>query len=258
MRQGGDGLLTAVGLSKRLGDQPVLRGVGLALSQGEAVVVIGPSGSGKTTLLKCLNLLHEFEEGVLSFRGERVAAATEGEDFQYYCDPCVYRRSVGMVFQDVLLWPNSTVLANVSAGLRYSLRWSKHRAFEKARSLCESFGLGTKVDRYPHQLSGGEKQRTAIARAVAMEPDVLLLDEVTSNLDPSLVGEVLDFVAMLKDRSRGLVLVTHHIEFARQVADRMCFLDTGEIVEEGLPTDLLDAPRDERLLAFLGRLHRAY
>jgi len=246
-------------IRKTLAGRVVLSDVSLSVAKGAVHAIVGPSGAGKTTLLKCLNLLHAFDRGTLVLDGERIAERTEGtEAFITHVPPFELRKRVGMVFQEWNLWPNRTIRENVAEGPRFALGVQKTIAFSDADALCASLGLGDKVHSYPHELSGGQKQRAAIARALAMKPEVLLLDEITSSLDPSLVTEVLDVISRLRDENRALVLVTHHIDFARAAADTASFLHGGVFLEHGPAKDVLSNPKTPELQRFLDRLAKTH
>ena len=231
---------------KRFGPLHVLRGVSLDVGRGQVVCVIGPSGSGKSTLLRCVNLLEPPEEGRILLEGKEITGkdAEEGVDF--------VRRRVGMVFQQFNLFPHKCALDNVTMGPQRVLGRSDKEAKEKGRALLERVGLADKVGEYPDRLSGGQQQRVAIARALAMDPHVMLFDEVTSALDPELVKEVLDVMKELAGEGMTMIVVTHEMGFARDVADRVAFMDGGVIVEEGPPAEVLGAPKNERTKKFLG------
>jgi polar amino acid transport system ATP-binding protein len=234
------------GLSKRFGHLEVLRGIDLDVRRGEVVCVIGPSGSGKSTLLRCINLLEPPEEGDIDLEGHRIT----GEEPEIRED--MVRRRVGMVFQQFNLFPHKSVLENVSLAQLKVLGRSQREADEKSRSLLKRVGLDDKVNEYPERLSGGQQQRVAIARALAMDPHVMLFDEVTSALDPELVKEVLDVMRGLAREGMTMIVVTHEMGFAREVADRVMFMDEGAAVEEGPPAEVLERPREERTSRFLG------
>ncbi|MEV5007084.1 amino acid ABC transporter ATP-binding protein [Streptomyces sp. NPDC093064] len=234
------------GLHKSFGDNEVLRGIDLEIGQGEVVCVIGPSGSGKSTLLRCVNLLEEPTEGQVFVGGTEVT------------DPDVdidgVRRRIGMVFQQFNLFPHLTVTENLTLPQRRVLRRGKARAAEIAAENLERVGLSEKADAYPSSLSGGQQQRVAIARALAMGPEVMLFDEPTSALDPELVGDVLAVMRMLADEGMTMMVVTHEMSFAREVADRVVFMDGGVIVEDGTPDRVIGNPAHERTRHFLSRL----
>ena len=235
-------IVSLQGVTKRFGRYTALDGVTLDVAQGETLVVIGPSGSGKSTLIRCINRLESHDAGTIAVDGMSVGDTR---------DLTRIRAETGMVFQSFNLFPHLSVLRNVAlAPVRVrGLRWTEAEA--RARKLLERVGLAAHVDKYPTQLSGGQQQRVGIARALAMEPKVLLFDEPTSALDPEMVGEVLDVMRSLARTGVTMVVVTHEMGFARQVADRVVFMDHGRLVEEGPPAALFDAPRDPRLRSFL-------
>ncbi|HEY8545523.1 MAG TPA: amino acid ABC transporter ATP-binding protein [Acidimicrobiales bacterium] len=233
---------------KWFGDKDVLTGIDLAVAEHEVVCLIGASGSGKSTLLRCANLLEPIDDGRILLDGEDISAPGLDENR--------IRRRLGIVFQSYNLFPHLDVLANVTLGPRRALGVGKARAVARADELLARFGLLDKRHAYPDQLSGGQQQRVAIVRALAMGPELMLLDEVTSALDPELVGEVLDVIAELKAAGMTMLIATHEMAFAREIADRVCFLDGGRILEEGPPSQLLDEPRHERTRRFLDRVRR--
>ena len=234
------------GVHKSFGKLEVLRGIDLVLAEHEVVCLIGASGSGKSTLLRCVNLLEPIAAGRIFLRGEEITA--RGVDVD------VVRRGIGIVFQSFNLFPHMTVLENVTLAPRKARGLSRSEAAADATRLLERFGLADKRDEYPDRLSGGQQQRVAIARALAMEPQLLLLDEVTSALDPELVAEVLDVIRELAAGGMTMLIATHEMGFARDSADRVCFLDAGRILEEGPPEQLFGAPREERTQQFLQRI----
>jgi polar amino acid transport system ATP-binding protein len=233
-------------VEKRFGDLLVLDGIDLAVAPHEVVCLIGSSGSGKSTLLRCTNLLEPIDDGRILLDGGDIAEPGFDAD--------AVRRRIGIVFQSFNLFPHRSVLDNVTLAPRKVLRLSKADAVDRARSLLDRFGLAGKATDYPDRLSGGQQQRVAIVRALAMEPEVLLLDEVTSALDPELVGEVLDVVRELKGSGMTMLIATHEMGFARDIADRVCFLDAGRIVESGPPSRLFTDPEHPRTRAFLQRI----
>ncbi|MCW2860008.1 MAG: transporter [Actinoallomurus sp.] len=233
-------------LHKSFGDLKVLRGIDLEVAAGEVVCVIGPSGSGKSTLLRCVNLLEAPTSGTVIVDG---AELTDPE-----CDLDAVRRRIGMVFQQFNLFPHLSVLANVTIAQRRVLRRSAAEAQKVARANLERVGLADKIDAYPAQLSGGQQQRVAIARALAMGPSVMLFDEPTSALDPELVGDVLGVMRRLALDGMTMMVVTHEMSFAREVADRVVFMDGGVIVEEGPAAEVIGAPSSERARTFLSRV----
>jgi polar amino acid transport system ATP-binding protein len=233
------------GVRKSFGDNLVLDGIDLAVGSGEVLVVIGPSGSGKSTLLRCVNLLEPVDSGSIFFEG--VELTRKGVAL-----PEV-RQRIGIVFQQFNLFPHLRVIDNLTLAARRIKKMPRAEAEQRAHELLAQVGLEDKARSYPHQLSGGQQQRVAIARALVMRPHVMLFDEVTSALDPELVGEVL---VVMRDLARGgmtMLVVTHEMQFAREVGDRLIFMDEGRIVEEGKPLDVLDRPREERTRRFLRR-----
>jgi ABC-type polar amino acid transport system ATPase subunit len=231
---------------KSFGDNEVLRGIDLEVASGEVLTIIGPSGSGKSTLLRCVNLLEPLQSGRIFFEGEEITG--KGVDVS------AVRQRIGMVFQQFNLFPHLTVMDNLTLATRRIRRRPRAEAERRATVLLERVGLSEKAKQHPHQLSGGQQQRVAIARALMMEPHVMLFDEVTSALDPELVGEVLIVVRDLaKDMGMTMLVVTHEMQFAREVGDRLVFMDEGRIVEEGVPAAVLDSPREERTRRFLRR-----
>ena len=258
-------LLEASGIGKNFGDTKVLKDISLTLEQGEALAIIGSSGSGKTTLLRCLNFLERPDTGIIKVNGETMWDAA---------DPATQRESeirkkrlhFGLVFQNFNLFPQYTALQNVMlAGELLAKERPDYKANKKAihaeleqqaQELLAQMGLSARAGHYPHQLSGGQQQRVAIARALALHPDILCFDEPTSALDPELTGEVLRVIRSLAEEKMTMVIVTHEMQFARMVADRVVFMDGGCIVEEGTPEQVIDAPQQERTRAFLRRLER--
>jgi len=244
------------GLRKWYGKLEVIRGVDLSVHSGEALVIIGPSGSGKSTLLRCINFLEEYQEGRIYVGGRLMGYRERGERLgrERETEIARARADVGMVFQGLNLFPHMSALDNVCLGLTKVRRLSRQAAEIRAREVLTRVGLADKVDAFPNHLSGGQQQRVAIARAVAMQPKVILFDEVTSALDPELVGEVLGVMrALAKDHGVTMMVVTHEMQFARDVADRVVFMDQGKIVESGDPAEVLDRPRSDRLRTFLRR-----
>ena len=233
-------------LQKRFGDYEVLKGIDQHIEKGEKVVIIGPSGSGKSTFLRCLNLLEEPTGGEVWFEDTNIT------------DPKVdinkLRQKMGMVFQQFNLFPHKTVMENITLAPIKLLGKSKEEAEQKARELLKRIGLEEKADSYPNQLSGGQKQRIAIARALAMNPDVMLFDEPTSALDPEMVGEVLELMKELADDGMTMVVVTHEMGFAREVATRVLFIDEGIVKEENEPQEFFNHPKDPRLQDFLSKV----
>jgi len=235
--------LSLRGLTKSYGNNTVLQNVSLEIAEGSVVTLIGPSGSGKSTLLRCLNLLEPIDDGEIFL--DDIDISVPGLD----ANPI--RRRIGMVFQNFNLFPHMSVMENIILSPTRTLGIDKSIARAKAVELLERFGLGDKANSYPDQLSGGQQQRVAIVRALAIEPEVLLLDEITSSLDPELVGEVLDVVRELKASGMTLVLATHEMGFARDTSDVVCVLDGGRIIEQGLPSQVFTAPQSERAQQFL-------
>ena len=229
---------------KRFGDNVVLEGVDLTLDPRQVLVVIGPSGSGKSTLLRCINLLEPIQSGRIFFEGEEITRKG--------VDASSIRQQIGIVFQQFNLFPHLKALDNVTLAAR-RVKQLRRTAEERGRQLMARVGLEEKADSYPHQLSGGQQQRVAIARALMMEPHVMLFDEVTSALDPELVGEVLVVMRDLAKDGMTMVVVTHEMQFAREVGDRLIFMDEGHIVEQGRPQEVLSNPREERTRRFLRR-----
>jgi polar amino acid transport system ATP-binding protein len=246
MTEGGGELLRVEGVHKSFGKLEVLRGIDLALDEHEVVCLIGASGSGKSTLLRCVNLLEPVAAGRIVLGGEEIT--TRGTDVD------VVRRRIGIVFQSFNLFPHMSVLQNVTLGPRKVLRLSRAEAETRATELLDRFGLAEKRDEYPDRLSGGQQQRVAIVRALAMQPELLLLDEITSALDPELVAEVLDVIRELAQAGMTMLIATHEMGFARDVAHRVCFLDAGAILEQGPPAEIFGAPREERTQQFLARI----
>jgi polar amino acid transport system ATP-binding protein len=241
-------LIKVEGLQKyyKGGEIKALDGINTEIKKGEVVVVIGPSGSGKSTFLRCLNLLEVPTGGSIFFEGTDI---TDDKT-----DINIHRQKMGMVFQHFNLFPHMTVLKNMTIAPMKLLGKSKEEAEKKARELLERVGLGDRADAYPSQLSGGQKQRVAIVRALCMEPEVMLFDEPTSALDPEMVGEVLDVMKELAAEGMTMVVVTHEMGFAREVATRVIFMDEGIIQEDGTPEEIFDNPKCERLKSFLGKI----
>ena len=234
------------GVTKSFGTNTVLCNLSLDVANGEVVSLIGASGSGKTTLLRCVNLLEQIDDGAVLLDGDEISAIGR--------DPNPVRRRVGIVFQSFNLFPHMSVARNITLALTKVLGLSPADAAAQAGELLRRFGLAEKADVYPDQLSGGQQQRVAIIRALAMRPEVLLLDEITSALDPELVGEVLDVVRELKGSGITLLIATHEMAFAREISDRVCFLHTGTVAEIGTPSQVFSTPRDERTQQFLRRV----
>jgi polar amino acid transport system ATP-binding protein len=235
-------------LHKSFGKHEVLRGIDLAVTEHEVVCLIGASGSGKSTLLRCINLLEPIDSGRLFLAGDEITRPR---------DVNAVRRRIGIVFQSFNLFPHMSVLRNVTLAPRDALGLSKRDADERAMTLLTRFGLAEKRDDYPDRLSGGQQQRVAIVRALAMQPELMLLDEVTSALDPELVAEVLEVIGELAAGGMTMVIATHEMSFARDIANRVCFLDEGMILEEGPPDRIFSAPREPRTQRFLQRIIEA-
>ena len=235
-------------LSKSFGRHEVLRGIDLSVAEHEVVALIGASGSGKSTLLRCINLLEPVDAGRIFLGGEEI---TRRQDVN------AVRRRIGIVFQAFNLFPHMSVLRNVTLAPRDVLGLSKREADERATALLERFGLAEKRNEYPDRLSGGQQQRVAIVRALAMQPELMLFDEVTSALDPELVAEVLNVIGELAAGDMTMVIATHEMSFARDIADQVCFLDDGRILEQGPPGEIFTSPREPRTQQFLQRIIEA-
>lgn len=236
-------------LHKNFGSLTVLQGITETISQGDKAAIIGPSGSGKSTFLRCLNLLEKPTGGEIWFEGRNIAAKG--------CDIDVVRQRMGMVFQHFNLFPHMTILKNITLAPVSLKLQTQAQAEEKARSLLDRIGLSDKAGTYPAMLSGGQKQRIAIVRALAMNPKVMLFDEPTSSLDPEMVGEVLDLIREVALEGMTMVIVTHEMGFAREVANRVMFMDEGRIVEQNTPALLFGSPQNERLQSFLSKVLKA-
>jgi len=247
-----DSMLSLKGIHKRFGNLEVLKGVDIEIGRGEVVCILGPSGSGKSTLLRCVNLLEPPEEGEIFVEGNDICKGPGSGTGEQSWELNFVRQRVGIVFQQFNLFSHKTALENVTLAQERVLGRSKAEARAKATELLERVGLGDQLGQYPETLSGGQQQRVAIARALAMEPHVMLFDEVTSALDPELVKEVLDTMRELAEEGMTMMVVTHEIGFAREVADRVIFMDGGVIVEEGPPAEVLENPKEERTKQFLG------
>jgi polar amino acid transport system ATP-binding protein len=238
-------VLSLSGVTKVFGETPVLRGIDLDIHHGEVVAVIGASGSGKSTLLRCINLLEQLDDGQIWLNGDDISDPSVNADS--------VRARIGVVFQQFNLFPHLSVLSNITLASRHVFNVSKEQATTRALELLERVGLADKAKEYPDRLSGGQQQRLALVRAIANEPEVLLLDEITSALDPELVAEVLDLVTDLKNDGTTIVMATHEMAFARDVADRIVFLDQGLVAEQGPPSQVFGAPREARTKEFLQR-----
>jgi polar amino acid transport system ATP-binding protein len=241
-----DEVIRVKALTKRFGQLAVLRGITCAIKASEVVCVIGPSGSGKSTFLRCLNGLEEASDGEVLVHGVSVHDAKTDVD--------ALRSEIGMVFQRFNLFPHKTVLENITLAPTKVRGLTTAQAQLRAKELLDKVGLIDKIDAYPNQLSGGQQQRVAIARALAMQPRIMLFDEPTSALDPEMVGEVLAVMQALAEEGMTMVVVTHEMGFARQVADRVLFIDEGLVVEEGTPADIFDRPQEERTRKFLSKV----
>lgn len=239
-------VISIKGLRKHFGDLEVLKGIDLTVDPGEVVVIIGPSGSGKSTLLRCLNFLEYPDAGEVHVNGELIDPATSDLDR--------VRQHMGMVFQHFHLFPHKNVLHNLTVAPVNVKGLSHKEANSVARDLLAKVGLPEKEKAWPSQLSGGQKQRVAIARALAMDPDIMLFDEVTSALDPELVNEVLQVMQELAAGGMTMIMVTHEMGFAREVADRVIMMDDGQIIEQGTPAEMFESPREERTRAFLSQI----
>jgi polar amino acid transport system ATP-binding protein len=247
-------MLKLHGVHKSFGDLRVLRGIDLEVQRGEVVCVIGPSGSGKSTLLRCINMLAPPEEGEIFLEGRGICKGEGSGEGESGWEVDFVRRRVGIVFQQFNLFPHKSVIENVSLAQRTVLKRGPSEARTKAAGILSRVGLADKLEEYPERLSGGQQQRVAIARALAMDPHVMLFDEVTSALDPELIKEVLDVMRELAHEGMTMIVVTHEMGFARDVGDRVVFMDDGVIVEEGPAKETIDAPKEERTRRFLGQV----
>ena len=239
-------LLSLRDVRKSFGANIVLKGIDLEVARGEMVCLIGASGSGKSTLLRCLNLLEPIDDGEIWYDGQDIAEPT--------LDPQPIRRRIGMVFQSYNLFPHMNATENVMLAPRRTKGLSREALRPRVTDLFARFGLADRMEHYPDQLSGGQQQRVAIIRALAMEPEIMLFDEITSALDPELVAEVLDVLRALHCEGMTMVMATHEIGFARELADKICFLDAGHILEHGPPAQVIDAPSEPRTQQFLARV----
>lgn len=233
-------------IAKSFGGTPVLRGISLHVAAGEMVCLIGSSGSGKSTLLRCINLLDPIDDGSIWLDGQDISVPG--------LDPGPIRRRIGMVFQSFNLFPHMSAVENVLLAPRRVFGRPREDLLPEVTALFERFGLAERMHHYPDQLSGGQQQRVAIVRALAMKPAIMLFDEITSALDPELVGEVLDVLRRLRAEGMTMVLATHEMKFAAELADKVCFLDGGRILEQGPPEQIFKAPQAERTRAFLARV----
>jgi polar amino acid transport system ATP-binding protein len=249
-------IVQVIDVHKSFGPLEVLRGIDLTVARGEVVCVLGPSGSGKSTLLRCINHLEQVTSGRILVDGKLVGyRERNGRLYELgSSELSLQRREIGMVFQRFNLFPHLSVLTNIAQAPQLVRKETHDAADRRARELLELVGLSDKIAAYPHQLSGGQQQRVAIARALAMQPKLMLFDEPTSALDPELVGEVLAVMRRLAAEGMTMIVVTHEIDFARDAADRVVFMDGGVVVEQGPPTEMLDRPRHERTRSFLKRL----
>lgn len=241
-----DVLIKVENLNKSFGDLHVLKNVNEVIHKGEVVSIVGPSGSGKSTFLRCLNLLEKPESGKVIFEGVDITDSKVNID--------LHRRKIGMVFQHFNVFPHLTVLENITITPTLELKVPKEQANEEAMKLLKTVGLEDKANEYPRKLSGGQKQRLAIVRALAMHPDVMLFDEPTSALDPEMVKDVLDVIKSLVDAGMTCVIVTHEMGFAKQVSDRVLFMDEGIIAEQGTPKQIFDNPQNPRTIEFLSKV----
>lgn len=247
-------MIKTTNLSKNFGSLEVLKNVDFQIKQGEVVSVIGPSGSGKSTLLRCFHQLEDIQGGTLEVEGKMIA---KGEAKSSLISPEERRKAVlkmGMVFQNFNLFPHKSVLENIIEAPMMVLKEDREKAIQRAEQLLDKVGLLYKKDAYPSQLSGGQKQRIAIARALAMNPDIMLFDEPTSALDPELVGDVLKVIKDLAQENRTMIIVTHEMAFAQEVSDCIVFMDQGEIIEEGSPEKIFHNPENERIKTFLSKM----
>lgn len=233
-------------LSKSFGKHKVLKNINLSVEQGEVVVIIGSSGSGKSTLLRCINFLEKPQKGTINIDGDEVSAKTKNLH--------LVRRDIGMVFQHFNLFPHMTVMNNVIEGLTQVKKMDREEALKIGERMLDKVGMLEKADTYPSMISGGQKQRVAIARALAMNPKIMLFDEPTSALDPELVGDVLLVMQKLAADGMTMIVVTHEMGFAREVADRIIYMDEGKIVEEGTPEEIFNNPQNDRTREFLSRI----
>jgi general L-amino acid transport system ATP-binding protein len=243
---GGERIIEIEGLNKWFGEFHVLRDISLSVNKGEVVVVIGPSGSGKSTLIRCINHLEEHQQGRIVVDGIELTDDVRNID--------LVRRETGMVFQSFNLFPHLTVMENITLAPIRVRKWRKAQAEERARFFLDKVGIPEQALKYPGQLSGGQQQRVAIARALTMGPKVMLFDEPTSALDPEVIGEVLEVMVTLAKEGMTMIVVTHEMGFAREVGDRVVFMDAGQIVEVGTPEHFFLAPREARTKAFLSKI----
>ena len=236
-------------IHKQFGDTEVLKGIDLEIKQGEIIVIIGSSGTGKSTLLRCVNFLEQADQGTISIDDIKVDAQKHTK-----AEVLALRRKTGFVFQNYALFAHQTAKHNIAEGLITVRGWKKQQAHEKAQQILDDIGLGDKGDSYPAALSGGQQQRVGIGRAMALQPELLLFDEPTSALDPEWVGEVLNLMKKLANQHQTMLVVTHEMQFAREVADRVIFMADGHIVEQGSPQDIFGNPQDPKLKKFLNKV----
>ncbi|WKY58111.1 amino acid ABC transporter ATP-binding protein [Vibrio sp. SNU_ST1] len=236
-------------IHKQFGDTEVLKGIDLEIKQGEIIVIIGSSGTGKSTLLRCVNFLEQADQGIISIDDIKVDTQKHTK-----AEVLALRRKTGFVFQNYALFAHQTARQNIAEGLITVRGWKKKQAYEKAQQILDDIGLGEKADSYPAALSGGQQQRVGIGRAMALQPELLLFDEPTSALDPEWVGEVLNLMKKLANQHQTMLVVTHEMQFAREVADRVIFMADGHIVEQGSPQDIFGNPQDPKLKKFLNKV----
>lgn len=241
-------------LHKSFGQSHVLAGIDLKIEKGEIIVIIGSSGTGKSTLLRCINFLETADRGVIQIADSQVDSATVNPEKTNRADVLELRRKTGFVFQNYALFSHLTARQNIAEGLITVRKWNKKDALEKAQHILESIGLGDKGDHYPSALSGGQQQRVGIGRAMAFEPELLLFDEPTSALDPEWVGEVLSLMKRLAAENQTMLVVTHEMQFAKEVADRVIYMANGKIVEQGSPQDIFETPQSPELKRFLNQV----
>ncbi|MEZ8245805.1 amino acid ABC transporter ATP-binding protein [Vibrio splendidus] len=236
-------------IHKQFGDTEVLKGIDLEIKQGEIIVIIGSSGTGKSTLLRCVNFLEQADQGTISIDDIKVDTQKHTK-----AEVLALRRKTGFVFQNYALFAHQTARQNIAEGLITVRGWKKQQAHEKAQQILDDIGLGEKTDSYPAALSGGQQQRVGIGRAMALQPELLLFDEPTSALDPEWVGEVLNLMKKLANQHQTMLVVTHEMQFAREVADRVIFMADGHIIEQGSPQDIFGNPQDPKLKKFLNKV----
>ncbi len=249
-------ILEVKGIKKKFGSNEVLKGIDFSLNEGEVLAIIGASGGGKTTLLRCINFLETADEGTISVRGKKIF---DGEENKLLSEEEVRenRLKFGMVFQQFNLFPQYSALENITLAPKLLKKWPEDEIERRALSLLDRVGLSEKANNYPCELSGGQQQRVAIARALMMDPDILCFDEPTSSLDPEITGEVLKVIKKLADENTTMIIVTHEMGFAKEVADEVIFVDDGTIIERGDPKTVFENPQTARLQEFLGSMLRA-